>query len=89
MFYGTGIPAALLIPNGTKGIERKSKVLFINAELNYQEGKNQDIFRDQDIERVVGCFDTYNDIKQFSWLVPLERIRENDHNFNIRRYADT
>jgi type I restriction enzyme M protein len=89
LFYGTGIPAALLIINKNKAFERRNKVLFINAELDYQEGKNQNILRDQDIEKVVGCFDSYNDIKRFSRVVPIEEIRENDHNLNIRRYADT
>jgi type I restriction enzyme M protein len=89
LFYGTGIPASLIIINKNKGAERKGKVLFINAELDYQEGKNQNILRDQDIEKIVGCFDTYNEIKRFSRVVPLEEIRENDHNLNIRRYADT
>jgi len=89
LFYGTGIPAALLILNKSKSVERKGKVLFINAELDYQEGKNQNILRDQDIEKVVGCFDSYNNIKRFSRVVSLEEIRENDHNLNIRRYADT
>ena len=89
LFYGTGIPAALLIINKTKAPERKGKVLFVNAELDYQEGKNQNILRDQDIEKIVGCFDAYNEIKRFSRVVPIEEIRENDHNLNIRRYADT
>ncbi|BEV35438.1 hypothetical protein CREGCYN_02500 [Synechococcus sp. M16CYN] len=89
LFYGTGIPVALLILNKIKSVERKGKVLFINAELDYQEGKNQNTLRDQDIEKVVGCFDSYNEIKQFSRVVPLEEIRENDHNLNIRRYVDT
>ncbi len=89
LFYGTGIPAALLIINKNKAPERRSKVLFINAELDYQEGKNQNILRDQDIAKVVGCFDAYSEIKRFSRVVSLEEIRENDHNLNIRRYADT
>lgn len=89
LFYGTGIPAALLILNKAKRQERRRKVLFINAELGYQEGKNQNILLEQDIEKVVGCFDAYNEIKRFSRVVPLEEIRENDHNLNIRRYADT
>jgi type I restriction enzyme M protein len=89
LFYGTGIPAALLIINKNKAMERRGKVLFINAELDYQEGKNQNLLRDQDIEKVVSCFDAYNEIKRFSRVVPLEEIRENDHNLNIRRYADT
>ncbi len=89
LFYGTGIPAALLIINKNKAMERRGKVLFINAELDYQEGKNQNLLRDDDIEKVVGCFDAYNKIKRFSRVVLLEEIRENDHNLNIRRYADT
>jgi type I restriction enzyme M protein len=89
LFYGTGIPAALLIINKNKAMERRGKVLFINAELDYQEGKNQNILRDKDIEKVVGAFDAYNEIKRFSRVVPLEEIRENNHNLNIRRYADT
>jgi type I restriction enzyme M protein len=89
LFYGTGIPAALLIINKNKAMERRGKVLFINAELDYQEGKNQNLLRDDDIEKVVGCFDAYNEIKRFSRVVPIEEIRENDHNLNIRRYADT
>ncbi len=89
LFYGTGIPAALLIINKNKTAERKGKVLFINAELDYQEGKNQNILRDQDIEKVVGCFDAFNEIKRFSRVVPIEEIRKNGHNLNIRRYADT
>lgn len=89
LFYGTGIPASLIIINKNKIAERKGKVLFINAELDYQEGKNQNILRDQDIEKIVGCYDAYNEIKRFSRVVPIEEIRENDHNLNIRRYADT
>jgi type I restriction enzyme M protein len=89
LFYGTGIPAALLIINKNKAMERRGKVLFINAELDYQEGKNQNLLREDDIEKVVGCFDAYNEIKRFSRVVPIEEIRENDHNLNIRRYADT
>jgi type I restriction enzyme M protein len=89
LFYGTGIPAALLILNKNKEAERRGNVLFINAELDYQEGKNQNMLRDQDIEKVVGAFDAYNEIKRFSRVVPLEEIREKDHNLNIRRYADT
>ncbi|KGF90869.1 type I restriction-modification system subunit M [Prochlorococcus marinus] len=89
LFYGTGIPAALLIINKQKDDEKKGKVLFINAELEYQEGKNQNILRDLDIEKIVSCFDSYEEIKRFSRVISIEEIRENDHNLNIRRYADT
>ena len=42
-----------------------------------------------DIEKIVSCFDSYEEIKRFSKIISLEEIRENDHNLNIRRYADT
>ena len=89
LFYGTGIPAALLIINKNKPNERKGKVLFINGELEYQEGKNQNKLRVEDIEKIVSTFDSYEDIKRYSKVVTLDEIRENDYNLNIRRYADT
>ncbi|PPK49849.1 type I restriction-modification system subunit M [Marinobacter persicus] len=89
LFYGTGIPACLLIINKNKPAERKGKVLFINSELEYEEGKNQNKLRQQDIEKIVQTFDNYAEIKRYSKVVTLAEIAENDYNLNIRRYADT
>ena len=89
LFYGTGIAAALLIINKNKEPKREGKVLFINAELNYHDGKNQNSLREKDIEKIVCCFNSYEEIKRFSRVISLEEIRENDNNLNIRRYVDT
>ena len=89
LFYGTGIPACLLIINKTKPAERKGKVLFINSELEYEEGKNQNKLRQQDIDKIVQTFENFEEIKRYSKVVPLAEIEENDFNLNIRRYADT
>jgi len=89
LFYGTGIPAALLIINKKKPLERKGKVLFINSELEYQEGKNQNKLRDEDIQHVMDVYDAYEDERRYSKVVEMDEIRENDYNLNIRRYADT
>lgn len=89
LFYGTGIPACLLIINKNKPAERRGKVLFINSELEYEEGKNQNKLRQQDIEKIVQTFDDYAEIKRYSKVVALADIAENDYNLNIRRYADT
>jgi type I restriction enzyme M protein len=89
LFYGTGIPACLLIINKNKVAERKGNVLFINSELEYQEGKNQNKLREQDIAKIVDTFDNYTEIKRYSKTVQLADIAENDFNLNIRRYADT
>ena len=89
LFYGTGIPAALLIINKKKPVERKGKVLFINGELEYQEGKNQNKLREQDIQHVMEVYDAFEDERRYSKVVEMDEIRENDYNLNIRRYADT
>jgi type I restriction enzyme M protein len=89
LFYGTGIPASLLIINKQKPDDRKGKVLFINSELEYEEGKNQNRLRAEDIEKIVNTFDAYENIKRYSNVVSLDEIKENDYNLNIRRYADT
>lgn len=89
LFYGTGIPACLLIINKNKPVSRQGKVLFINGELEYEEGKNQNKLRDIDIDKIVSTFEGYTRIKRYSEIVSLEEIAQNDYNLNIRRYADT
>ena len=94
LFYGTGIPACLLIINKNKPSERKNKVLFINGELEFQEGKNQNTLRQCDIDKIVQvfddhCFTSKGDIKRYAKVVDISEIAENDFNLNIRRYADT
>ena len=94
LFYGTGIPACLLIINKKKSKARKNKVLFINSELEFEEGKNQNKLREQDIAKIVKvfeshCFTEKGDIKRYSKVVDISEIEENDFNLNIRRYADT
>lgn len=89
LFYGTGIPACLLIINKNKTAERKGKVLFINSELECQEGKNQNSLRPQDIEKIVQTFEDFAEVRRYSKVFTLAEIAENDYNLNIRRYADT
>ncbi|MBF2754673.1 MAG: type I restriction-modification system subunit M [Gammaproteobacteria bacterium AqS3] len=89
LFYAASIPAALMIINKNKPAERRGKVLFINAELEYEEGKNQNKLRAQDIEHVLRVYEAFQDEKRYAKVVSIEEIRENDYNLNIRRYADT
>lgn len=89
LFYGTGIPACLLIINKKKPKKRKGKVLFINSELEFEEGKNQNTLREQDIAKIVEVFENFTEIKRYSKVVDISEIEENDFNLNIRRYADT
>lgn len=90
LFYGTGIPACILILNRNKPEERKNNVLFIAAESDFQEGKNQNILRETDIQRIVDSFNSYGEIEKYARVVSIEEIRndENDYNLNITRYID-
>lgn len=88
LFYGTGIPAAVLILNRNKPKEHKNKVLFINAAEYYEAGKNQNKLRDEDIQRIVKTFNEYKDTERFSRVVHLDEIKSNDYNLNISRYVD-
>ena len=89
LFYGTGIPAALVILNKNKSKERKNKIIFINSELEYLEGKNQNKLTEENILHILNTFDSYQEEKRYSTIVDVNEIIENDYNFNIRRYADT
>ena len=89
LFFGTSIPAAVLVVNKDKPTERKGKVLFIEASAEFQEGKNQNCLRKMDIEKIVTAYREYRDVEKFCRVVPMEEIEENDYNLNITRYVDT
>ncbi|OXS74015.1 type I restriction-modification system subunit M [Lysinibacillus sp. KCTC 33748] len=88
LFYGTGIPASILIFNRNKPEVRKGKVNIIAAEADFQEGKNQNTLRDQDIEKITATFEAYEDVEKYARVVSLEEIKDNDYNLNITRYVD-
>ena len=89
LFYGTGIPACVLVCNKSKPEELKGKVLFINADREYAEGKAQNKLRPEDIEKIDFVFTHRLEIPKYSRLVKKTEIVEtNDFNLNIRRYVD-
>ena len=91
LFYGTGIPAAILIlrAKGSKPPERKGKVLFINADRDYGEGRAQNHLRPRDEEKITATYWSFADIDGFAKVVTLDELAANDFNCNIRRYADS
>ena len=89
LFYGTSIPAILLIINKKKPVERKDKVIFINGELEYEEIKNQNRLTESNIQHILNVYETFKDEKRYSKVVSMDEIQKNDFNLNIRRYADT
>lgn len=98
LFYGTQIPAAILVlrqqaQNGAQRVsgkpaERQGKVLFINADREFFEGRAQNHLLPEHIEKIVTTFDEFRAIPGFSAIVDNATLKANDYNLNIRRYAD-
>ncbi len=89
LFYGTGIPACILLLNRNKEANKKGTVFFLNGSADYQEGKSQNTLRNNDIEKIVSSYDRWEEIEKYCKPVNLEEIRNNDYNLNIARYIDT
>lgn len=89
LFYGTGIPACVIVCNKNKPDALRDKILFINADREYAEGKNQNKLRPEDIEKIDFVFTHKREIPKYSRLVSKSEIVEiHDYNLNIRRYVD-
>ena len=88
-FYGTGIPASILVLNRDKSAARKGKVLFIDSSGEFEEGSNQNRLRDRDIANISRTFHACADVDKYARVVPLDEIEQNDWNLNISRYVDT
>lgn len=88
LFYGTSIPAAILIFNKNKPENKKNKVILIDAEHDFLEGKNQNTLRKQDIEKIIKVYDRYQDVEKYARVVNEKEIAENEYNLNVKRYID-
>lgn len=101
LFFGTGIPAAILIFNKQRKLDSSrtgDKVLFIDASKDFKSGKNQNKLReDKDIPKILETFNSFKNgefeagvtEEKFSYVAGFKEIRENDFNLNIPRYVDT
>jgi type I restriction enzyme M protein len=87
LFYGTGIPACVLVLNRDGANGRKS-ALFINADREYREGKNQNSLRAEDIEKITHVYRKRLTVDKYSREVPYAELEREDFNLNIRRYVD-
>jgi type I restriction enzyme M protein len=99
LFYGTGIRACILVlrqrvQKGANRVSgkpavRRGKVLFINADREYFEGRAQNYLMPEHIEKIVATFDEFRTIDGFSTIVDTAVLKANDYSLNIRRYADS
>ncbi|MBF8186272.1 SAM-dependent DNA methyltransferase [Nonomuraea sp. K274] len=91
VFYGTAIPACILLLRGTDGPprERNGEVLFIDAEREVVTGRTQNYLGPQHVEKIVDVYQNWSHIPGFSRAVSVDEVAENGFNLNIRRYVET
>ncbi len=89
LFYGTGIPAAVLILNKNKPADRKNKAMFIEASRGFKQGTTQNYLRSEDIDRIGAAFRSFGDVDKYARVVSADEIAKNDFNLNISRYVET
>ena len=87
LFFGTGIPASLIIIN-KHGAGERNHVLFINADKEFKEGKNQNKLRSEDIDKISFVYHNKIELDKYSKLVHKDDIEKEEYNCNIRRYVD-
>ena len=95
LFFGTPIPAAILVFNKARKpwteaqTERDRHILFIDASRDFESGTNQNVLREEDINRIFQTYLNFQPIEKYSALAPLADIQAADYNLNIPRYVDT
>jgi type I restriction enzyme M protein len=89
LFYGTGIPAVILIFDKSRTDRGVKNVLFIDASREFSNVSKQNKLRDEDIEKITKSFLAREDIEKYAHVTSPEEIAENDYNLNIPRYVDT
>lgn len=87
IFYGTSIPTCILVFKKCK--EDPDHILFIDASKDFEKVKNQNMLREEDIDKIVETYRNRTEIEKYSHLATLKEVEENDYNLNIPRYVDT
>jgi type I restriction enzyme M protein len=86
LFFGTGIPAAILVFNKGK---THSDVLFIDASREFEDGKNQNRLTNAHLDKIVATYEAFQTVEKYAYRATAQEIADNDFNLNIPRYVDT
>ena len=89
LFYGTSIPAAVLIFNKSKQADRKNSIIIVDAELEFEVGKKQNRLRKKDIGAICEAIEQFSNLDKYARVVSAEELLANNYSLNIRRYVDT
>ena len=90
LFYGTGIPACILVLD-KENAHARSGIFMIDASKGFRKDGNKNRLRAQDIHLIVDVFNRQTEVPRYSRMVPVAEIAspENDYNLNIPRYIDS
>lgn len=88
LFFGTGIPVCVLVLRKDRA-GNDDNILFIDASKDFESGKNQNILRDEDIDKIVSTYEKREDADKYAHVASMDEIKENGFNLNIPRYVDT
>jgi len=88
LFYGTGIPACVIVMDKENAHSRKG-IFMVDASKGFMKDGNKNRLRHQDIHRVVDTFTKQLEMERFSRMVSFVEIEKNDYNLNIPRYIDS
>jgi type I restriction enzyme M protein len=85
LFFGTGIPACILVLDKRDAPNRKG-VFMIDAKSGYMKDGAKNRLREQDIRRIVDVWEEHKDVPHYARFVTLSEIEKNDYNLNLPRY---
>lgn len=87
IFYGTSIPTCILVFKKCR--TQSDNILFIDASQHFEKVKNQNVLREEDIEKIVSTYRNSTAEDKYAYVATMEEVIENDYNLNIPRYVDT
>lgn len=88
LFYGTGIPACIIVIDKQNAQARKG-IFMMDASSGYMKDGPKNRLREQDIHQIVDVFTKQTDMPKLARMVSLEEIEKNDFNLNLPRYIDS
>jgi len=88
LFYGTGIPACIVIVDKQKAQDRKG-IFMIDASKGFVKDGNKNRLREQDIRKIIDVWEKQQEIEKFSHFAPNDEIEKHEYNLNLPRYIDT
>jgi len=88
LFYGTGIPACIIVLDKEGAKDRKG-IFMIDASRGFRKDGAKNRLRERDIHKIVATFNALREVPGYSRMVPLSEIEANNYNLNLPRYIDS